>query len=302
MKVLITGTRGQLGKSLIELKPMGINIIPTTRENFNLENLEQCKKFLTSNRPDWVINAGAYTAVDNAEIEKDKAMLINAEAPRVIAETLNNIGGNLLQISTDFVFDGNQSTPYYPEDKTNPINLYGKSKLLGENLIRESFQQNNQYIILRTSWVIGPIGKNFLTTMLRLHNSKENISVVCDQIGCFTSTETLANICWLILKRNLVDNYKNQKILHWTQAGVSSWFDIAYEIGKIAEKLKVINKAAKVLPISSDQFITKAKRPNFSLLNCEVTEELLNVKKIYWRDSLYKILQEVKDKNLFNVS
>lgn len=302
MKVLITGTRGQLGKSLIELKPMGINIIPTTREDFNLENLEQCKKFLISNRPDWVINAGAYTAVDNAEIDKDKVMLINAEAPRVIAETLNNIGGNLLQISTDFVFDGNQSTPYCPEDKTNPLNLYGKSKLLSENLIKESFQQNNQYIILRTSWVIGPIGKNFLTTMLKLHNSKENISVVCDQIGCFTSTETLANICWLIVQRNLVDNYKNQKILHWTQAGVSSWFDIAYEIGKIAEKLKVIKKAAKVLPISSDQFITKAKRPNFSLLNCEVTEELLYVKKIYWRDSLYKILQEVKDKNLFNVS
>ena len=102
--------------------------------------------------------------------------------------------------------------------------------------------------------------------------------------------------------KNLVDNFKDQKILHWTQAGVSSWFDIAYEIGNIAEKLKVINKAAKVIPISSDQFITKAKRPNFSLLNCEVTEELLNVKKIYWRDSLYKILQEVKDKNLFNVS
>ena len=302
MKVLITGTRGQLGKALIQLKPLGINIIPTTREEFNLENLEQCKKFLINNQPDWVINAAAYTAVDNAEFEKDKAMQINAEAPQLIAETLNKIGGNLLQISTDFVFDGNQSRPYLPEHKPNPINTYGESKLLAEKLISESFQKNNQYLILRTSWVIGPSGKNFLTTMLRLHDSKENISVVSDQIGCMTSTKSLANICWLIVQKNLVDNFKDQKILHWTQSGVSSWFDIAYEIGKIAEKLKVINKAAKVIPISSDQFITKAKRPNFSLLNCEVTEELLNVKKIYWRDSLYKILQEVKDKNLFNVS
>ena len=302
MKVLITGTRGQLGKALIQLKPFGINIIPTTREEFNLENLEQCKKFLINNQPDWVINAAAYTAVDNAEFEKDKAMQINAEAPQLIAETINKIGGNLLQISTDFVFDGNKSYPYRPEDETNPINLYGKSKLSAENLIRETFQDNNQYIILRTSWVIGPSGKNFLTTMLKLHSSRENISVVCDQIGCMTSTKSLANICWLIVQKNLVDNDKDQKILHWTQAGVSSWFDIAYEIGNIAEKLQVINKAAKVLPISSDQFITKAKRPNFSLLNCEVTEELLNVKKIYLRDSLYKILQELKDKNLFNVS
>lgn len=302
MKVLITGTKGQLGKALVQLKPLGINIIPTTREEFNLENLDQCKKFLVKNQPDWVINAAAYTAVDNAESERDKAMRINAEAPQIIAETLKNIGGNLLQISTDFVFDGNQSYPYCPQDKTNPINFYGKSKLSAENLIRETFQNKNQYIILRTSWVVGPLGKNFLTTMLKLHSSRENISVVCDQIGCITSTDTLANICWLIVQRNLVENFKNQKILHWTQAGVSSWFDVAYEIGEIAEKLKVIEKAAEVLPISSEQFITKAKRPNFSLLNCEVTEELLSVKKIYWRNSLYKILQEVKDKNLFNVS
>ena len=106
MKVLITGTRGQLGKALIQLKPLGIKVIPTTREEFNLENLEQCKKFLINNQPDWVINAGAYTAVDNAEFEKDKAMQINAEAPQLIAETLKKFGGNLLQISTDFVFDG----------------------------------------------------------------------------------------------------------------------------------------------------------------------------------------------------
>ena len=302
MKVLITGSNGQLGKTLIKLKPLGIEIIPTTRKNFDLENLDTCKEFLIENKPDWVINSGAYTSVDKAEEEKDKVMLINSEAPRVIAETLKKIGGNLIQISTDFVFDGTQSYPYSPEDKTNPINIYGESKLSAENKIKEIFQENNQYLILRTSWVIGSQGKNFLTTMLKLHSFKENISVVCDQIGCITSTNSLANICWLIIQRNLVDNDINQRIFHWTQAGVSSWYDVAFEIGYLAEKLKLIKKSSNVLPISSDKFFSKAKRPNFSLLNCSLTKKLLNIENTYWRKSLYKILQEVKSLNQFNIS
>ena len=204
MKVLITGSNGQLGKALLKLTPKGIEVIPTNRSNFNLENIDQCKNFIGKHNPDWVINAGAYTAVDLAEDEPRKAMLVNGEAPKEIAKTLKELGGNLIHISTDFVFDGSQSFPYQPDQTPRPISVYGETKLAGEEGIKQVLGDDNNYLILRTSWVIGPVGKNFLITMLKLHNSKDTISVVCDQIGCITSTNSLSMIIWKIIQQNLL--------------------------------------------------------------------------------------------------
>jgi len=297
MKVLITGSQGQLGKELLKNIPHDIEVIAADRKTFNLLDLKNCREFIFDNKPDWIINAAAYTAVDLAEDEEEKAMLINGEAPTEIANTLKKTGGKLLQISTDFVFDGKSSSPYKVDDEPNPINIYGKSKLLGENGIKNILQDNNQYIILRTSWVMGSEGNNFTKTMLRLLKIKEKVSVVYDQIGCMTSSKYLSHICWLIIQKDITKNINNQKILHWTDAGVSSWFDIATEIGDLSFKLNLLKNPAKVLPISSDNFPTRAKRPNFSLLDSSITKEILNIENKYWRYSLLEILQELKSKN-----
>ena len=297
MKVLITGSQGQLGKELLKNIPNDIEVIPTDRETFNLLDLDNCREFIFNNKPDWIINAAAYTAVDLAEDEKEKAMLINSEAPTEIAKALKKTGGKLLHISTDFVFDGKSNIPYKVDVEPNPINIYGKSKLLGENGIKNVLQENKQYIILRTSWVMGSEGNNFAKTMVKLLKIKDKISVVYDQIGCMTSSKYLSIICWLIIKKDITKNINNQKIFHWTDAGVSSWFDIATAIGELSFKLNLLKKPAKVVPILSENFPTKAKRPNFSLLDCSTTKDVLNIENNYWRFSLLEILQELKSKN-----
>ena len=297
MKVLITGSQGQLGKELLKNIPHDIEVIPTDRKTFNLLNLKDCREFIFDNKPDWIINTAAYTAVDLAEDEEEKAIRINGEAPTVIASALKKTGGKLLHISTDFVFDGKSSSPYKVDEEPNPINIYGKSKLLGENGIKNIFQDKNQYIILRTSWVMGSEGNNFAKMMLRLLKIKDKISVVYDQIGCMTSSKYLSNICWLIIQKDITKNINNQKIFHWTDAGVSSWFDIATEIRDLSLKLNLLNNPAKVLPILSEKFPSRAKRPNFSMLDCSMTKEILNIENNYWRFTLLEILQELKSKN-----
>jgi len=297
MKVLITGSNGQLGRSLLKSKPKSIEVIATNSTNFNLLKINECKEFLIESKPDWIINAGAYTAVDLAESEPNKAMSINGVAPTELAKTIKKIGGKILQISTDFVFDGNSKSPYKPIDEPNPINIYGKTKLCGERGIQEVLNNTNQYLIIRTSWVMGPIGRNFAITMLNLHKSKDNISVVSDQIGCMTSTLSLSKICWLIIEKNNLQYEKESGILHWSESGVSSWFDIATEIGDLALSIKLLEKSAKVIPISSEEYITKAKRPKFSLLDCKSTKKLLNIENRYWRYSLLEILKEIKLRN-----
>ena len=185
----------------------------------DLENPDECRRAIEEHKPDWILNAGAYTAVDQAEREPKKAMSINAGAPEAFAEVLQKQGGKILQISTDFVFDGTQSTPYKPDQEKNPIGIYGKSKAEGEDAILSKLNSSDRGFILRTSWVLGPVGKNFALTMLKLHSSKDEIGVVADQIGCPTSTHTLAEACWRIITDN--KNKKLPSIMHWSDAGAA---------------------------------------------------------------------------------
>ncbi len=299
MKILITGSNGQLGRALLKSKPNNIEIIATNSKNFNLMKIEECKEFLIKNKPDWIINTAAYTAVDLAESEQKKAMSINGYAPIEIAKTIKKIGGKILQISTDYVFDGNSISPYKPSDYPNPINIYGQTKLFAERGIQEVLRNTNQYFIIRTSWLMGPTGNNFIMKMLKLMGSRNDISVVSDQIGCITSTLSLSKICWLIIKNNF-ENEIQSNIFHWSESGVSSWFDIATEIRDMASRIKLIENSAKVNPISSDQYVTKAKRPKFSLLDCKSTKALLNIENKYWRYSLFEILKEIKSSNFLS--
>tara|TARA_Y100001968_G_scaffold333696_1_gene398455 strand:+ start:7168 stop:8067 length:900 start_codon:yes stop_codon:yes gene_type:complete len=295
MKILITGINGQLGKALIEKAPKkfknsSISIIGTTRNDLDLIQPINCKRAIQIHKPDWVINSGAYTAVDNAEKEEKIAMRINAEAPRAFAEAIKEYGGQLLQLSTDFVFDGNQGSPYKTNQKRNPINTYGKTKSIGEEAVENILFDSSQGTILRTSWLMGNVGKNFALTMLKLHAEKDKINVVSDQIGSPTTTFSLASSCWTIIERKHIGN-QIPNILHWCDSGVASWFDVAIYIGEIGYKLGLINKQAIVNPISSEQYQTLANRPSFSVLDTRDTIEALNLKPSYWRSSIFNLLQ-----------
>ena len=304
MKVLLTGGTGQLGKSLISCRPKNFEILTPNREQLDLSNSEEIRQIIKNESPDWVINGGAYTNVDKAELEKESAIKINSLAPKVFSETLHKTGGKLLQLSTDYVFDGNKKTPYLPHDCKNPINIYGQSKALGEEYIEENLKLPNQYIILRTSWVVSPFGKNFVLTILNLLNNKKCINVVNDQIGSMTSSFYLANICWELIMLNN-SNSANKKFFpsyhHWCDEGFQSWFDLANSIKEISQEIGLIKNPAIIKPISTYEYNFAAKRPKYSVLNCHETENLLNIKKTKWKSSLYEILlyiQKIKKNNL----
>ncbi len=292
MKILLTGANGQLGRTIALLKPNNVKLISLTRDELDLSDSKKCKDIIKDIKPDWLINCGAYTQVDNAEKEAEKAMKINAYAPRAFAEALKDNGGNILHISTDFVFDGRSNNPYKVSDKKNPINNYGFSKSIGEDFIEKILEPIGKSIILRTSWVISPFGKNFLLTMLNLHKTKEYINVVSDQIGCPTSTFTLGKVCWdLIFKK--MDNIDLAGKFHYSDAGIASWYDLAFAIGEIAESISLVNKKAIVRPITTLDYPTPAKRPKFSLLDSKETQKTLGYNHTHWRESLKDLLLKI---------
>ena len=293
MKILLFGANGQLGKTLKLSKPKDINLISLTKSEFNFLDVEKHLKILDEIKPNYIINAAAYTNVDKAEDENEIAEEINSKTPFKIASKLLKMNGRFIHISTDFVFDGKKSSPYTTEDKVSPLNEYGKSKSNGELLISKL----NNTTIVRTSWLYSPFGKNFCLTMLRLHKecSEKNLplKVVCDQFSCPTSTFTLSKLCWqLIQKEKFIK--QNEKILHCTDSGIASWYDFAFAIGEIGEKLQLIEKSAEVIPIKTVDFKSKALRPSFSLLDCSKTNEILGLGYLHWRISLEKVLQELK--------
>jgi len=293
MKVLLTGVKGQLGKTISLLKPNNLNLIEISRKELDLENPRKCFELILSYKPDWVINAAAYTAVDLAEKQIEKAYRINAEAPRQFSKALASYGGKLLHISTDFVFDGQKKNPYLPSDKTNPINIYGKSKSAGEEAIQQELSSSNQYTIVRTSWLMSNFGKNFALTILKLIKERENISVVNDQFGSPTSCKSLAQTCWEII------NYKNNQIshelpniLHWSNLGKASWYDVASYILDTSKKLDFKCDCEKITPISSSDYKTEAKRPFNSVLDSSLISELLKVNNLSWQSAINSILKE----------
>ena len=224
MKVLLTGAAGQLGQALRNSRPDAVELIATSRaggagmEALDLADAAACRAAIALHQPDWVINAGAYTAVDKAESEPELAHAVNAGAPAAFAEALRQQGGRMLQLSTDFVFSGSQGSPYRVEQPRDPLGVYGSSKAKGEEAVEAVFKGTDQATILRTSWVIGPVGRNFALTMLRLHRDKDELGVVADQLGCPSSTLNLATACWSTL-----DQGPTSPVIHWCDAGAASW-------------------------------------------------------------------------------
>ena len=297
MKVLLTGGSGQVGQEIIKSKPEEIKIIKPSKKTLDLSDYIACKKFVKDHKPDWIINCGAYTQVDEAEKNIQLSQKINGYALGAFVEAINELNANLLHISTDFVFDGNQNFPYKENQIRNPLSQYGSSKALGEELIEKKINDIEKATILRTSWVISPIGKNFILTMLRLHSEKEIIKVVSDQIGCPTSAKELAKVCWRIIELKKKKNLPF--IFHWSDAGVASWFDIAVAVGELAKELVINKKEAIVLPINTSEYPTPARRPKYSLLNIQNTSNLLDINPVHWRKNLRNILIEYKNSKKF---
>ena len=246
-----------------------------------------------------IINTAAYTDVDKAEEEEIKAFNINALAPKAFSEKLILHGGKLLQISTDYVFDGKKEfkTPYLPAEKRSPLGIYGLSKAKAEEAIEEIFQDSFQGIILRTSWLIGPVGKNFLLTILNLHLKNKEIKVVNDQIGSPTSTFSLAKICWKIIylkEYKLIFTQNKNRILHWQDNGETSWYKIALTISDFGKQIGLLKNNTKIIPIKSSQYPSLVKRPPYSVLDCKQTKSLLNYEGQHWELALKEILKKIQ--------
>ena len=301
MKVLLTGAAGQLGHALRQQLPEGVEPIATSRSGgdglvaLDLADAEACRAAVRSHRPDWVLNAGAYTAVDQAESEPELALAVNGGAPRAFAEALCETGGRLLQVSTDFVFNGRQGSPYRPDQARDPLGVYGSSKAAGEEAVDELLGRGSgaegigRGVILRTSWVMGPVGKNFALTMLRLHRQRgasgEALGVVADQVGCPTSTHTLAGACWRVITAGVPG-----PVLHWSDAGAASWYDVAVAVGELGQELGLLDRMATVNPLTTAEYPTPAQRPAYSLLDCSSTRQSLELAAVHWRQALRQLL------------
>ena len=298
MKVLLTGAAGQLGQALVASAPAGLELMATSRSGgkglaaIDLSDASACKAAVEGYRPDWVLNAGAYTAVDMAESEPELAVAVNAGAPEAFAAALKEQGGRLLQLSTDFVFNGRQGTPYRVNQSRDPLGTYGISKARGEEAVEAAFESEGDGIILRTSWVIGPVGKNFALTMLRLHREKKELGVVADQVGCPSSTLNLAAACWQAIRRSS-EGIKLPPVLHWSDAGAASWYDVAVAVGELGVELGLIDHPAAVTPITTADYPTPATRPGYSLLDCSTTRQALELNGLHWRSALRDVLKSI---------
>ena len=251
----------------------------------DLSDQEACRRLVQEHQPDWVLNAGAYTAVDRAESDAELAHAVNALAPEALAEAQADHGGRLLQLSTDFVFNGQQGSPYRPEQAADPLGVYGRTKAAGEAAALGCAGSR----VLRTSWVYGPVGSNFCLTMLRLLAEREQLGVVADQVGCPTSTMGLAQACW----RTLALEQSAPRILHWSDAGAASWYDFAVAIAELGQQLGVLTRAAHVNPIGTADYPTPAQRPAYSMLECSATRQVLGLEPQHWRASLSQVLLRI---------
>ncbi len=281
--ILVTGSNGQLGSEIKELSSnYNYNFFFTTRDDIDITSKDSIKEFCQTNSINVIINCAAYTAVDKAESDEINADLVNRKAVKKLSIIAKELNIKLIHISTDYVFDGKNFKPYVEEFQTNPQSVYGKTKLDGENEIRDINPLNS--IIIRTSWVYSYYGNNFVKTMLRLGKEKEELGVIFDQVGTPTYAKDLAKTILDIVPQ--IENSKVE-IYNYSNEGVLSWYDFAKEIMKMAK----LN--CKINPIETYQYPTPAKRPHFSLLNKSKIKSKFNLEIPYWKDGLDDCLKRL---------
>ncbi|SDS31098.1 dTDP-4-dehydrorhamnose reductase [Pseudomonas asplenii] len=287
LKILINGQHGQVSRELQKrLADLG-QLFVLGRDQLDLANPEQIRQQVRAHRPDLIINAAAHTAVDQAESEPDLAFAINATAPGILAQEAADLGIPLIHYSTDYVFDGSKAEPYTEDDETNPLSVYGRSKLTGERAIATA---HSQHLILRTSWVYSNHGRNFLLTMQRLLQEKPELRIVADQVGAPTWAGTIANSTRALIERWQAGQAGAWGTYHLTASGETSWFGFAQAIG---EQLLALNKPCAILEaIPSSAYPTPATRPLNSRLDCSRLSREWLVSQPDWHTALRECLAE----------
>jgi len=289
MKVLVTGARGQVGSELIlQGEKLGLHMLATGRDELDITRQNAVSSFIQARQPDIVINAAAYTAVDKAESEPELAYAINRDGAKNLARACADNNIPLLHISTDYVYDGNKAEAYSETDTPNPQGVYGKSKLKGEHAIESTLKQ---YIILRTSWVFGANGNNFVKTMLRLGKEREVLKVVADQHGGPTWAGDMATTLLKLVKRWAEDKILPWGTYHYSGQPATSWHGFAEVIFKQAEELKMIDKRPRVEPITTAEYPTPAQRPLNSILDCGKLAQQLDIDQSDWHTGLRQVLK-----------
>jgi dTDP-4-dehydrorhamnose reductase len=283
MKFLVTGANGQLGReTVLGFQSKGADVVAIGRQDLDFSTPGVVADGIAKHEADWVINCAAYTQVDLAEDDSETAFLVNRDSAGAVADGVRRSGGRLLHVSTDFVFEGRQSRPYREDESCRPLGVYGQSKLEGENAVRESLPEA---IILRTAWVYGSYGKNFMSTMLRLAAERDELTVVDDQIGTPTATHDLFNAIWTLTQA------LESGVFHFTNEGVASWYDFAQQIVERARRLGAPIRARRVKPIPSKDFPTRARRPHYSVLDKQKIRSVLEYPIPHWTEGLEETLR-----------
>jgi dTDP-4-dehydrorhamnose reductase len=286
LRVLLFGPTGQLGSALLERVPEGVDVTAISHEALDLAEPVAVQEAVRQVNPALVINAAAYTQVDRAETDRDAAFLINADAPRAMAEVVAGLGARLIHVSTDFVFDGERPVPWDVGAAPSPLNVYGESKLAGEQVVLQILGPNAT--VVRTSWLYAAQGQNFVRTMLNLMRSRESLGVVSDQVGAPTWAASLARVVWDLAQRPEIAG-----IQHWSDEGVASWYDFAVAIQEEALARGLLKRAIPIRAIRTADYPTPARRPRYSVLDKQRTVAALGYAPPHWRASLRNMLDEL---------
>ncbi|MBX4956320.1 dTDP-4-dehydrorhamnose reductase [Rhizobium lentis] len=295
MRIAVTGKQGQVVQSLLRRgAEKGAEISAVGRPEMDLADPASIAAAFSALRPDVIVSAAAYTAVDKAESEPELAFSVNAVGAGAVAEAAARIGAPVIHISTDYVFSGDKASAYCEEDATAPISVYGRSKLAGEKAVAAA---NPHHVILRTAWVYSPFGTNFLKTMLRLSETRDHLRVVADQTGCPTSALDIADAVLAIATRIVADPAPSLRgIFHLTGSGEASWADFAEEI--FTELLKSGGRNVSVERIPTADYPTPAKRPANSRLNGDKLARLYGIRLPEWNQSMTIVMQDLLNKGL----
>ena len=286
MKVIITGAAGQVGRALLKTIPATFNVVGLARAQLDIGGELAVMHAVRAERPDLIISAGAYTAVDKAETEPEAAERANSTGPRNLALAARDTGARLIHISTDYVFDGTASRPYRTDAVTNPLSIYGKTKRQGEEAVLQVLA--GESVVLRTAGVYAAQGNNFVRTMLRLMGSKGHVRVVADQVSTPTAATSLAEVIWALATRPDVSG-----IHHWTDLGVASWYDFAVAIAEESAAIGLLPAGVRVDPIVTEEYPTPARRPAYSVMDKRSLSGVLPIPARHWRANLRTVLREI---------
>lgn len=286
MKALITGSGGQLGRALLMTAPPGIEVVGLSHADLDIADSHAVGHVFSEIRPDTVINAAAFTDVDGAEAHPEIARRSNTDGPAILAAACAERRARLLHISTDFVFDGRSAQPYLPDDRPVPLGIYGASKLAGE--LRVQAALGASACVVRTSWLYGRDGSNFVLRMLELMRTRKELRVVLDQVGAPTWTQSLAPVTWQLALSSVSGIY------HWCDSGLTSRYDFAVAISEEAAPLGLLGSIPAIIPITAADYPMRAKRPPYSVLDKRATEAALGRRAEHWRVNLRDMLRLLK--------